>query len=140
MVEKPTILCFTETWLNLSVRRLDISGYTVVIRRDRRDGRSVGGVIIFVASSCFDHVVPIYDSPSAERVWCLFHCHLGPLLVSCWYRPLEHGEILSIDTLRQEYLELRFQSISCVIVGDMNVHSISWLQYSRDSPEGKYLH
>ena len=97
--EKPSILCFTETWLNPSSRRLDVAGYTVVSRRDRNDGRSGGGVIIFVASAFIDHVVPIFESPFAERVWCLFHCHLGPLLVSCWYRPPEHGEVSSIDSL-----------------------------------------
>ena len=68
MIKKPSILCFTETWLNPSIGRIIISGYSVVVRRVRGDGRQGGGVIIFVADSIMHSVTPILVSGSAERV------------------------------------------------------------------------
>ena len=137
MIKKPSILCFTETWLNPCIGRIIISGYSVVVRRDRGDGRQGGGVIIFVADSIMHSVTPILVSGSAERVWVLLHSNIGPMLICCWYRPPDRGNISDVVSLRREFLQLRNQAISTFIVGDMNVHNVKWLLFSRENtPEG----
>ena len=137
MLKKPSILCFTETWLNALIGHITIAGYFVVVRRDRDDGRVGGGVLVLVADSILQNLTPILVSKSDERVWCLLYSNIGPMLICCWYRPPSRGDVSSIHSLRQEFLELRDQAISSFIVGDMNVHNINWLLYSREnSPEG----
>ena len=141
MPNKPSILCLAETWLNNSAGTINITGYLVVVRRDRDDGRSGGGVLILAAASIVDNIAPLLISSVAERVWCLLHSNLGPMLICCWYRPPDRGETSSIQTLRAEFLELRPRAISTFIIGDMNVHNTRWLRHSRgNSLEGNRLH
>ena len=79
----------------------------MVIRRDRDDGRIGGGVIIFVIAELANFVVPIYTSIVSERIWCVLHSDIGPFLLCAWYRPPERGEVLSISSLREDYLKLQ---------------------------------
>ena len=133
MPVRPSIICLTETWLSPSTARAALVGYSVVVRRDRDDGRNGGGVIIFAIDSLINNVVPIYVSIVAERVWCLIHSDTGPFLVCAWYRPPDRGEVLFISSLREEYTKLHEMAIGIFIVGDMNVHQIRWLHFSREN-------
>ena len=45
MSVRPSIICLTETWLSPSTASANLSGYSVIVRRDRDDGRVGGGVI-----------------------------------------------------------------------------------------------
>jgi hypothetical protein len=49
MHQRPSLVCVNETWLDDSVAFVLLAGYRLVSRRDRRDGRSGGGVAVFVA-------------------------------------------------------------------------------------------
>ena len=61
-------------------------------------------------------------------------------MICGWYRPPCRGKILSIANLREEYMNLHANPIGTFIIGDMNVHQIRWLEYSREnSPEGAAL-
>ena len=53
------------------------------------------------------NVVHIFASSLAERVCCIIHSDIGPFLLCNWYRPPERGEVMSIDTLKDEYLLLK---------------------------------
>ena len=70
----------------------------------------------------------------------LVHSDIGPLLVGCWYRPPNPGNIASITGIPQEILDLEGQYVAKVLIGDCNVHNKRWLQYSsKNSPEGDAL-
>ena len=73
MKVKPTVLCFNETWLDPCVKDVQIEGYSLMGRRDRRDGRECGGVAIFGISSQADSMTLLQTSDHAERMWVLVH-------------------------------------------------------------------
>ena len=140
--KKPQILCLNETFLDASVKDgvVEIEGYSIVGRRDRRDGRKCGGVAVYVQSQMAASVTLMQDSDTHERLWILVHSDLGPFLIASWYRPPEPGEVKSISTLREEWSELSREAIGTIITGDMNVHHRKWLRRSaRNSVEGDEL-
>lgn len=81
MDNKPSIVCITETWLNLSVGSPSSHGYTLIARRDRGDGRIGGGVIIFALNPLADALTTIFISTISERIWCIIYSSFGPLLL-----------------------------------------------------------
>ena len=87
MPQRPLLVALTETWLDASTASLCLSGYAVVSRLDRSDGRQGGGVALFVASDFADNVVLIAHSEACERSWHILHSSLGPLSFCVWYRP-----------------------------------------------------
>ena len=91
MEQRPSIICLIETWLSPSTASAELFGYSLVIRRDRDDGRTGGGVIIFDIAELANFVVPIYTSTVSERIWCVLHSDIGPFLLCAWYRPPERG-------------------------------------------------
>ena len=136
----PSFIAITETWLDDSTASPKLPGYTLTARLDRRDGRQRGGIALFSRDDAAVFVVHILDSARHERLWCLFHSCQGPLLMCLWYRPPCYGEIDSVQTLKEEWLQLKHLAAGAIIVGDMNVHQKSWLAFSRtNSPEGNAL-
>ncbi len=99
---KPLLACLNETFLDKAVQQISLEGYSLIGRRDRRDGRSGGGVVIFVKSEFVDSVTLVQDSEAAERLWCVVHSDHGPISVCCWYRPPEPGEVATIQSFKQE--------------------------------------
>ena len=70
----------------------------------------------------------------------MLHSSFGPILLCGWYRPGPRGEIDSIISFNEEYNRLRHQAVSTIIFGDLNIHQIRWLTFSRDNtPEGGML-
>jgi hypothetical protein len=137
---KPHIICLNENFLDKSVGDVTIEGYTIVGRRDRSDGRKCGGVAVYVQSRLAECVTLLQKSITHERLWILVHSDLGPLLIACWYRPPDPGEVESIKTLHKEWSELSVEAMGTIIAGDMNVHHTKWLRRSaRNSPEGEEL-
>ena len=126
---KPHMLCLNETFLDASVRRVEIKGYCIIGRRDRRDGRKCGGVAFFVQTQLQESVTLLQESATHEILWALVHSDLGPFLIACWYRPPEQGETDSIRTLRDEWHELSREAIGSFILGDLNVHQRKLSQF-----------
>ena len=127
----------TETWLNASVGAPSLHGYEIGTRRDRNDGRTGGGVILFAAIGKSDVITTILIAPVAERFWCVFHSSFGHIVLCGWYRPPERGEVASIETFIENYSRLQDKVVSTIIFGDLNIHQIRWLEYSRgNTPEG----
>ena len=140
MDKKPCIICLTETWLNKSVGSPLLHDYVVIARRDRTDGRIGGGVIIFAITSFVDVITTVLVSAVSERIWCILHSSSGPVLLCGWYRRPNRGEIDSIISFTEEYEQLRHQAVSTILFGDLNIHQIRWLTYSRENtPEGGML-
>ena len=48
----PSLIIVTESWLDRTIEQVNLTGYTVVARRDRNDGRVGGGVLVFSKKIC----------------------------------------------------------------------------------------
>ena len=64
MKKLPSILCLNETFLDPSVGDVDIEGYTLVSRLDRRDGRQCGGIAVYVLHALVNQVTLLCHSPN----------------------------------------------------------------------------
>ena len=139
MEDKPMLVVFNETFLTRAVEEVELEGYALVARRDRR-GQWGGGVLIFVRAEVQAHVTLVEVSDVAERVWVMVHTNQGPYLVCGWYRPPAPGDTTSIDNLEKEWKVHADSALGTIIVGDLNVHSVRWLRHSSgESGEGRAL-
>ena len=76
-----------------------------------------------------------------ERVWISIRSDRGPVLVCFWYRPPEPGDTSFVKAFCSEFREHSRAALGCIVVDDVNCHSIRWLRYSsRNSPEGAALY
>ena len=71
MANRLEVACLNETFLNQAVEHIALEGYSLVTRRDRSDGRSGGGVVVFAIDSIAERVALIATSDSAEKCWLL---------------------------------------------------------------------
>ena len=94
-------------------------------------------MLVFALDSLKDLFSPLPVSPAAEILWILFHSQMGPVLLSCWYRPPCYGEVESIITFASEWNSYSSFAVGTVVVGNLNIHNKKWLYVSRNtSPEG----
>ena len=135
----PTFVVFTETWLDKASEEIRLPGYVEISRRDR--GSSAHGGVIVFAKFGFEHaIVHVGTSEVAERTWHVIHSNRGPLLFGAWYRPPNHGEVASIESLDDEVAKFGRNTLGTLLVGDMNVHEERWLRFSDGtSVEGRVL-
>ena len=95
---------------------------------------------MFAKAGFEQSIVLLADSPSDERSWCIVHADSGPLLLCLWYRPPCSGEIASISRFQVELQQHSRHAVSCLVVGDLNVHNVEWLRFSRRTTiEGREL-
>ena len=134
----PSLVCLTETHLDVSCAHPAVSGYSLIARRDR-DAHG-GGVAIFAADAVADVAALCHRSIDTELVWITVHAVCGPVLSGCFYRRPHYSGICSIERLGAEWSRLEADHVQSVIVGDMNVHHMSWLRYSsHTSSAGVFL-
>ena len=81
------------------------------------------GVAVYALNEISSDVVLLLKSEYSERMWFLLHSQLSPILVCAWYRRPDSGKILSITSLRQEYMKFKEDVIGTIIIGDLNVHA-----------------
>ena len=135
----PSIVGFTETFLDPS-KKPSLDGYVEVARLDRRTGEKQGGIILYAKIGFENSVVHVGDSKTHERSWFIVHTDRGAISLALWYRRPAKGETQSIEDLYEELGEFGGQSIYTIVMGDMNVHEVSWLRYSDGtSEEGREL-
>lgn len=131
---KPHIVRVNETWLDKATGRIDdLSGYTMVARRDRHDGgdeRAGGGIVVFARADVERRVTLLSHPKTSERSWLLLHSDRGGFLLCVWYRPPRGGEVGSIDAFAEGDSEHSTFAIGTIVVGDLNVHQRSWLRHS----------
>ena len=92
----------------------------------------MGGVAVYAQRQIAQQVMLLEKSASAERLWCILHTDCGPYLFGAWYRP-PSTELSSIETCEQEHEKLSDGVIGTLLVGDVNVHHLQWLQHSRET-------
>ena len=109
---------------------------------DRRQGIRTdrGGIAWFVRDGFHNSVVHIADSDLDERSWFVIHADCGHIVFRIWYRRPDIGEVDSIRRFELEFIRFSPRGISSLVVGDMNVHNVGWLRFSRcDTTEGRLL-
>ena len=146
--QKPSFIAVNETFLNKSVK-IELPGYVVAGRRDRfscetnacvENLQSWGGVLLLAAQEYDGSVVEVLRSDTAERLWFVLHCNVGPVLLCVWYRPPCPGDISAISTFNDELQCLRDDAIGTLVLGDLNCHHQRWLRFSANvSTEGRFL-
>ena len=135
----PQLVALNETFLDKSVHAIRIAGYSVISRRDRRDGAG-GGIALFARVSVSESITLLEHSATHERSWHILHADLGPILFCVWYRPPCPGETASIYTFVSEWRRLQGDFIGTIVVGDLNLHHVHWLRHStHTSVEGTVL-
>ena len=100
-----------------------------------------GGGIALYAKEGYQHsIAHLGDSAVDERSWFIIHAESGPIMLCLWYRRPDPNET---DSIRRSDAELTMYSqhaVSCIVMGDLNVHNRPWLRFSsRDSVEGNEL-
>ena len=138
--DQPDIIALNETFLDPSTEEVCISGYSLISRRDRYEGRG-GGIAVFASSAIADNVTLLKHSDTHERSWHTIHSDIGPILFCVWYRPPQAGETISISCFAAEWRELSTDVVGTIVVGDLNVHHLHWLHFSsHTSVEGTALY
>ena len=61
----PTVVCLNETFLEASIGYKELEGYSVAVRRDRKDGRQGGGVIVFAWTDIASRLTLVEESADA---------------------------------------------------------------------------
>ena len=120
----PSVICLNETFLDESTAdaQLWLTGYNLLSRRDRRDGRSGGGIVCFVSVGFTGHIALLEHSVDSERTWHTIHSDIGPVLLGAWYRPPVSGEVSSIKSCDEEWQRLSGNFVATILAGDLNVH------------------
>ena len=80
----PNILSVQETWLNKATEEVNIPGYKVVSRRDRKCGENRGGIATYQRHD-FNGLVHIADCEEDERSWHFLRLDMETFLVANWY-------------------------------------------------------
>ena len=125
-------------FLDQSIRTISLDGYVLVSRLDRKDGSGWGGICCFALTEFADSIVLLESSSLAERQWYILHTSCGPFYLINQYRPSNHGEIATINSLYDEIKSFEHDIFGIFLVGDCNVHSISWLDHSSHEFPEKY--
>ena len=124
-VEKPNILAITESWGKEEIVDGEISlpGYTL-FRRDRKDGRRGGGVLLYLDSRL--KVIEREDICSTkftECIWCEVEFDKLKTLIGICYRPPDSTEIEDEGLLD---IINKAANDTCLLMGDFNLPSINW--------------
>ena len=140
-MQQPTIVGVTKTRLSRTTDAFTFTNYKRVSRLDRRVGREDRvGIALIARDDFFDSVVHVGDSPVDERSWHIVHCDGGPVLLCLWYRWPCPNEISSIERFDEELRRYSRDTVGTIVMGDMNVHNIEWLEHSSsNSREAKEL-
>jgi hypothetical protein len=128
---RPHIVLIQETWLDKSVEKIAVVGYTEVSRRDRKETANRGGIVTLQRSD-FNGLVHIKNCDEEERSWHFLKVGIETVLLANWYRPgaSDHDGFVRLHAEVAEY----FQECSGVLMaGDLNVHHKKWLRHSNDN-------
>ena len=122
------IAAITESWLHqgIDIQLTQISGY-VSYQQDRADGRSGGGIIVFVKGSLPCVPVPWLHNPSFEVMWFSFKACRMPrsvthLLLGVVYHPPAANNFAMNEYLISSIDEFTRRHPGCgvLILGDFN--------------------
>ena len=120
-LEKPDIVCISETWLceDITLLECSIQGYHCV-RHDRH--RRGGGVAMYISDSLESQVILSGDN-GLELLLVSVHYTNKPthkVCVGVWYRPPHDHEAVDNLYFLLESLDIRILS-NFIIIGDFNI-------------------
>ena len=86
---KYDIITVSETWLNASCKSssLLLNDFQAPFRRDRRDGRGYGGVLVWASVKVAAKRRPDLELPELEALWLEIRSHNNKFLLCTVYRP-----------------------------------------------------
>ena len=124
--ENPDVIGITETWLHEDIldREIQIPDYNI-IRRDRKDGRKGGGVLLMVKHGIT--VEELDSSNEVESVWCKIGKQTNNIHLGLCYRPPNSITEYSNSLLGEIQ---HFTTKKSVVMGDFNYPDIDWETYS----------
>ena len=136
---RPNIICVNESFLDETIGAVPVEGFEEVARKDRPDGSGRGGVVVYASQAIAAQLSCVHSSTNAERLWLIIHTEQGPFLLGAWYRP-PYPETVSISSCVTEHNEIHPEALGTILLGDLNVHHKSWLNFSSgSSPVGEAL-
>ena len=121
LLERLDVLCVSETWLTDAVddRMLQFPGY-VISRRDRRGGKSGGGVAIIYRNTVTAEPLRVPAATSAlESLW-LRLILKSPIIVGAVYRPPSRPTTPAIDDLHNQLTSVLGLNLPMYLLGDTN--------------------
>ena len=124
----PHLVAVSETWFK-SDSKINVPGYKPC-RKERSDGRSGGGVCLYIDESidCYEVNDPGFNVSKIEQIWAVIYFGLDKYLVGCIYRPggfKDMGDMDSVFKHAREYVDQKgFKDL--LIMGDFNFPQISW--------------
>ena len=124
----PDIVALCETWLDETVKDIDIflPNY-YVIRRDRN--RRGGGVLLYLRDNICTS--SIYSHPTLELLTAELTLKQGPLLLGLYYRPPSASQSLTdLETFLQSLPPPKLKS--AVLLGDFNIDLLASTSLSHD--------
>lgn len=136
---RPHIFFLSETFLN---NKLDddlfaIPGYSL-IRRDRPDGSSWGGIALYFSDNFTATRQPEYEHPQHEMICLKLSLPGRTVFMFCIYRPPSSDD--SIYDVIAEHIDT-IQGISprseIIVLGDMNAHHEEWLGSKKTDTHGE---
>ena len=118
------IVCLTETHIDNTIQDHQIFDYNnkIIYRKDRNIYG--GGVLIAVSESFTSKQITLANTDNTEI---LFVRVQESLLVGCYYRPHTDKD-LAVLNIVIEHLQHQFPDDHLLLVGDMNLPGIDWLQ------------
>ena len=82
-LHRPHILLIQETWLDATTEHLDVPGYDVVSRRDRKTTANRGGIMTLQRKD-FNGLVHIKNCDDEERSWHFLTLGVETILFANW--------------------------------------------------------
>ena len=83
MTSKPAVLCLSETFLDKSIGSVELEGYVLAARRDRTDGRTRGGIIVFARTDIANRITQIEESAGCRKGMAADTQHGGAISSLC---------------------------------------------------------
>ena len=118
-VHRPHIVLIQETWLDDSVKSVNVLGYETVSRRDRKATENRGGVLILQRGD-FNALILIENRKTEERNWHFLRLDSETVLLANWYRP--GASTIGFDNLQSEISRHYEGSTGVLVARDLNIH------------------
>jgi len=128
MTNNIDVAVLVETWLHRGIHNdlVGIPGYTAY-RNDRTDGRSGGGILVYIRDGLPCQPLPQLDQADMETVWLLYRRSLMPrevshILIGAVYHPPRADNSKMIDHLlsSMDNITKEHPYAGIIILGDFN--------------------
>ena len=136
LVNRIDIAVLVETWLHAGISDdlVAIARY-FTLRRDRNDGRSGGGVLVYVRNGLPCEPLSQLDKSGIEVLWLLFRRCIMPreisrILIGALYHPpkADNGKMLDYLISSLDTVSRQLPQVGIILLGDFNQLSDSQLR------------